>query len=61
VRRRDRAGRRAALVVASQSPEQDVRVLNLLEYTESAFSSEALQGDMRSFAELPVGTPVTIR
>jgi hypothetical protein len=43
-----------------------VRVLNLLEYTESAFCSEALQGDgltgeRRSFAELPVDTPVTIR
>ena len=48
-----------ALVVAAQSPEQDVRVLNMLllvEYTESAFYSEALQqdgltGELRSFAE----------
>lgn len=48
-----------ALVVAAQSPEQDVRVLNLLllvEFTESAFYSQALQGDalngeLRSFAE----------
>ena len=48
-----------ALVAAAQSPKQDVRVLNLLllvEYTESAFYSQALQGDaltgeLRSFAE----------
>jgi hypothetical protein len=48
-----------ALVGAAQSPKQDERVLNLLllvEYTESAFYSEALQGDaltgeLREFAE----------
>jgi rubrerythrin len=48
-----------ALVAAAGSPEQDVRVLNLLlmvEYTESAFYTEALQqggltGELRSFAE----------
>lgn len=48
-----------ALVGAAASPEQDQRVLNLLllvEYTESAFYREALDGDglageLRSFAE----------
>ncbi len=48
-----------ALVAAAGSPEQDVRVLNLLlmvEYTESAFYTEALQqggltGELRAFAE----------
>jgi hypothetical protein len=48
-----------ALVATAQSPEQDVRVLNLLlvvEYTEAAFYAEALErgglkGELRSFAE----------
>jgi rubrerythrin len=48
-----------AIVAAAQSPERDVRVLNLLlkvEYAEAAFYAEALDrggltGELRSFAE----------